>query len=438
MIERYTLEPMGSLWNKPDARYGYWLKIAKAIVWAKARLGLVPQEARAVIQKHANFSVERIRELEAQLDHDVNAFVFTVHEHLKSLGYAAEARYFHDGDTSYHLVDPGLILQLMQSLDSIIEQLRGLRDDLYAKAQEHKWSYCIADTHGEPAEPTTAGHWFLEKMYEVELCIEEFRHLRKTQLGVRRLSGTTGMYGMCRPDVEALALKHLGLRPVKVATQIISRTRHARIIAECAVTAKVIANIATTLSDMMSMYRRDMEEPARTKNKRGSSGMPHKKGNKIYTERLMGMPRLEDGYVIAALQNIVTQGWRKIEQSSVERVILPDAMISLHYMICTMRWLIQNLIVHPASMRKHLDDLQGLWATQSVLHALLQQGVDRDIAYDYLRDASEAALRGRIPLLHLLSNNIIPGTDGMTAAALIGHDTLVAFFDPCSRHQLSP
>lgn len=428
MIDRYSLEPMKSLWTKRDSRCRVMLRVELAILHAKADLGIIPRRAYKIIEENANFDMDRVIALEKLHDHDVNGFVFAVHEWLTQRGYGEHARYFHDGNTSYDIVDPALVLMLREAVKQIIKKLEQLRQTLLVQAYKHQWSYMIGRTHGEPGEPTTFGHFLLVQVLEIDECTRRFKSLLRHELKEARMSGALGVYGNVGPLVEKKALAYLGLRPAKVSTQILARSRHARVISEVAATGMVIANICQTFWDMMHMFCRELKEPSRAEKKRGSSAMPHKKWNKIYIERLTGLPRVLVGYETAALMDILTHEWRAIEQSSVERIIFPDATILLDYEISTMTWLVENLIVYPKRMRKHLDALGGLWATQGVMKALISKGVSRDTAYDYLSDISDQVLDHGIPMRPLLKA-VVPGQGGRSAFNLIGASQLRQLFD---------
>lgn len=420
MIERYTLPEMRDLW-RPEAKFDYWLTVELAILWARVKLGRLSQEVFQLIRRHASFTVTRIEELEKRFDHDMIAFVETVREVLVQAGAPREvAEELHKNHTSYDIEDPATMLQLGKAGELILERLKALSGALLRKAHAIKTIWKIAPTHGQYAEPSTLGHLLLVFKAEIDRAVDHLNYVLETNIRFGKMSGANGTYAGLDPEEERLACECLGLQPALVATQILQRDRHARFMSALTTAAGSIEQMAATLWLMMRSSEREVQEP-RKREQRGSSAMPFKI-NPILTERLMGMPRLMRGYEVAAQENIAVLEWRDISQSSVERVIFPDATSLLHYMADKATKLIDGLVLFPANMARNLERTLGVWAGQRVRYALVKQGVPDNDAYLLIQRVSFRAVNEDSHLVAVLRQEPISEHDKRTAREVLGGD----------------
>ncbi|HOY26582.1 MAG TPA: adenylosuccinate lyase, partial [Mesotoga sp.] len=323
MIERYALSPLKELWEL-KAQYERWLEVELAVVKAYEETGLAPAGMAEKIRSKARIDVEGIAEIEKVVDHDVIAFIKYVTGDMGD-----EARYFHLGLTSSDIVDTALSLALRKSGLAIIQALTELSQALAERALIYKDTVCMGRTHGIHAEPTSFGLKFLSFMVETDRNIERLRRSVEAS-SVGKLSGAVGNYANIPPEVEAIALREIGLRPTEVSTQIVPRDIHAEFISAMAIAASSIERMAVEFRHLQRTEVLEVQEPFK-KGQRGSSAMPHKK-NPIICERLTGMARLLRGYAGAALEDIALWHERDISHSSVERIMLPDATMLLYYM----------------------------------------------------------------------------------------------------------
>lgn len=426
MIARYTLPEMRDLWSD-ESKYEHWLKVELALLWAQDQLGRLPAGAFNAISQHTGFSVARIGELDAVYDHDMIAFVQTVREVLQQSGVPQPvADLFHQKHTSYDIEDPAVMLQLLTASKLILEKLHLLHQALLNKARETR-IHMIARTHLQFAEPTVFGQLLLVYAEAVGRAIEDIGHVVDTNLAVGKMSGAIGTYAGLDSEEEQLACEHLGLQPAKVATQILQRDRHARLLSALTTAAGSIEQLAMTFWIMMHSCIREAQEP-RKKKQRGSSAMPYK-ANPILTERLMGLPRLMRGYLIAAQENIRIPEWRDISQSSVERVIFPDATTVIHYMVDKATKLVDGLVLFPENMAANLHRALGVWAGQRIRYALVERGISDNDAYLLVQRASFRAVGEQVHLQQILGQEPISENDSRTAAAVLGSDDLPKLFD---------
>lgn len=403
MIPRYTLKPFDKLWSD-ESKFRHWLKVELAVLYARMQLGEITGDAYEAISECANFDVERIDELEAEFDHDLIAFVVCVQEYIEKAGYKEYASEFHKKLTSFDTEDPALVLMLRSALNEILNQLNSLIDTFKAKSIEHKWSLMMAITHGQNAEPGSFGALLLVYYNELLRCRERFFVILDDDLSEAKISGSVGIYGELNPEIEKIALDRLGLEPAKAETQIMQRDRIANLLSAITITGSVIEQISRTLWEMMRSSNKLLEEPRRTK-QRGSSAMVHKK-NPILTERMMGMPRVLRGYILAAMEGIATPECRDISQSCVERIIIPDSTTLIHYMLSKMTNLIGKMTVFKEAMA---DDVNvksyGVWASQIIRNNLMSNGLDYNTAYDFLQNLCFCAVNENVHLKTLLSQS---------------------------------
>ena len=382
MIERYTLPEMGNLWT--DAyKFKTWLQVEIAVCEAQAELGYIPPQAIAEIKAKANFDPKRVLEIEAEVRHDVIAFLTNVNEYVGDAG-----RYIHLGLTSSDVLDTALALQLVASLDLLLQHLQALIDVIRQKAKEHRYTVMIGRSHGIHAEPITFGFKLAGWLAEVLRHQERLQILRKT-IAVGKISGAVGTYANIEPRVEAIACQKLGLQPDAASTQVISRDRHADFVQQLALVAASIERFAVEIRNLQRTDVLEVEEFF-AKGQKGSSAMPHKR-NPIRSERLTGMARIIRSHAVAALENVALWHERDISHSSVERVILPDTCILTHFMLLETTDLVQNLLVYPENMARNMNVYGGVVFSQRVLLTLVEKGISREEAYKIVQENAHTA-----------------------------------------------
>ncbi|MEH1888242.1 MAG: adenylosuccinate lyase [Nostoc sp.] len=382
MIERYTLPEMANLWSE-TYKLKTWLQVEIAVCEAQAELGYIPSEAVEEIKAKADFDPKRVLEIEAVVRHDVIAFLTNVNEYVGDAG-----RYIHLGLTSSDVLDTALALQLVASLDILLQRLEDLIQVIRQKAQEHRHTVMAGRSHGIHAEPITFGFKLAGWLAEVLRHQERLRILHQT-IAVGKMSGAVGTYANVEPRVEAIACQKLGLKPDTASTQVISRDRHADYVQQLALVAASIERFAVEIRNLQKTDVLEVEEFF-AKGQKGSSAMPHKR-NPIRSERLTGMARLVRSHAGAALENVALWHERDISHSSVERVILPDACTLTHFMLIEITDLVKNLLVYPENMERNLNSYGGVVFSQKVLLALIDKGSSREEAYAIVQENAHAA-----------------------------------------------
>ena len=386
MIPRYTRPVMEKIWNERN-EWQTMLDVEIAACEANAKLGRIPAEAVDVIKAKAEFDVDRIHEIDAEINHDIIAFLTCVGEHVGD-----EAKYIHMGLTSTDVRDTGLCVQLKQASEVILEDLEKLAAVLKRRAVEFKHTPTIGRTHGVHAEPTTFGLKLLLWYSETLRNIDRMKHAAK-QMAVGKLSGAVGTYADIDPFVEEYVCKKMGLAREDIATQVVQRDHHAEYVTTLGVIAGTLSQIALEVRHLQRTEVREAEEYFSPKQK-GSSAMPHKR-NPVRSERICGMARLIQGYSLPAFEDIPLWHERDISHSSVERVILPDATIALDYILNETTNLIDKLLVYPEKMLADLNMTGGLIYSPRVLLALVAKGAYRDTAYRWVqRNAMKRWLQG--------------------------------------------
>jgi adenylosuccinate lyase len=376
MIERYSLPRMASIWEDEN-KFRIMLEIELLVAEAQSKLGMVPQAAVARMRKRARFSVKQIEKIEEKTQHDIVAFVTNV---ASSIG--ADARYLHMGLTSSDLLDTTLDVQLAQASDIIIEDVKRLMAALKRQAGKYKDTVCIGRTHGVHAEPLTFGLKMALWLDEAERNLARMEQVKRG-VSFGKLSGAVGTYSNIDPRVEAYVCRKLGLRPVRVATQVIQRDVYAEYLSVLAVLAASLEQCALEIRHLQRTEVLEAEEPF-GKGQKGSSAMPHKR-NPVVCERICGLSRVIRANAMAALENVALWHERDISHSSVERVILPDSTVLLDYMLNKMIWVIDGLQVYPQNMMANLLKTKGLIFSQRVLIELMNRGLSRPKAYDYVQ-----------------------------------------------------
>lgn len=373
---------MGELWTD-TYKFKTWLQVEIAVCEAKAELGEIPADAVAEIKAKANFDVDRILEIEAQVRHDMIAFLTNVNEYVGDVG-----RYIHLGLTSSDVLDTALALQLVASLNLIVESLEQLIQAIRYQAQQHRYTVMIGRSHGIHAEPITFGFKLAGWLAEILRHRDRLVNLRQ-HIAVGKISGAVGTYANTDPRVEAIATQKLGLDPDMASTQVISRDRHGEFVQQLALLGASLERFAVEIRNLQRTDVLEVEEFF-AKGQKGSSAMPHKR-NPIRSERLSGMARILRGHAVAALENIALWHERDISHSSVERVILPDTCILTHFMLHEMTHLVKHLLVYPENMKRNLNRYGGVIFSQRVMLTLVEKGTSREDAYSIVQSCAHQA-----------------------------------------------
>lgn len=383
MIKRYTRPEMGAVWTDQN-RFRSWLKVELAVLQARTEAGDIPQSAYDNIKAEADFSVERISEIEAETRHDIIAFITNIGEHI-----GENSRYFHQGLTSSDDLDTALALQLVKASNILIAGMDKLLEALAVQAKRYKTTHIAGRTHGVHAEPTTFG-LKLAGFY-AELLRGKARFQRASEeMKYGKISGSVGTYSLLKPEIEARVMEILELKPDPVSSQIVQRDRHAHFLATIAVIGGTLERLALEIRHLSRTEVSEALEPF-GKKQRGSSAMPHKK-NPIICENLCGLARILRANSTAAMENQALWHERDISHSSVERIILPDSTILLDYMLDRAHFVIEGMSVHPENMARNLKITGGLIYSYSILNLLLEKGLERDTAY---RLVQKCAMKSR-------------------------------------------
>ena len=396
MIPRYSRPEMTKIWE-PETRFRIWFEIEAHAAAAMAEIGMIPKEAARVIWdkgSKATFDVAKIDAIEAVTKHDVIAFLTHLAEHV-----GPEARFVHQGMTSSDVLDTCLNVQLVRAADILIADVDRLLAGLKVRALEHKTTPTIGRSHGIHAEPTTFG-------IKLAFAYAEFQRARERLVAARAevatcaISGAVGTFANIDPRVEVYVAEKLGLVPEPVSTQVIPRDRHAMFFATLGVVASSVERLAIEIRHLQRTEVLEAEEFF-SPGQKGSSAMPHKR-NPVLTENLTGLSRMVRGYVTPALENVALWHERDISHSSVERMIGPDATVTLDFALGRLAGVIDKLVVYPDRMRANLDHAGGLAHSGRILLALTQKGVSREDAYRLVQGRAMRAWRGEGGLKDLL------------------------------------
>ena len=387
MIDRYSREEIKNIWDL-EAKFNYYLRVELAVCQAYARLGIIPMDAVRQIKDKASFTIERIDEIEKEVRHDVIAFLTAINE---SVG-ADLAKYIHMGLTSSDVIDTAFALQIKDSSKIILEDLKALIAVVKDLAFKHKATICIGRSHGVHAEIMTFGFKLLNWLDSLERAKSSFEHALK-EISVGQISGPVGTYSNLPPEIEELTCADLGLKPAKISTQIISRDRHAKFMSELAIIAGLIEQFATEIRHLQKTEVREVEEGF-GKAQKGSSAMPHKK-NPILCENLSGLARVVRSNMLVAYENMNLWHERDISHSSAERIIFPDSLILVDFMLARFKGVVENLVVHSDNMLKNTNLYGGVVYSQKVLLKLVEKGFTREQAYKIVQKHALDALNGR-------------------------------------------
>ena len=395
MIPRYSRPEMVAIWE-PETRFRIWFEIEAHAMDALAELGVVPAAAARAVWERGRFDVARIDAIEREVKHDVIAFLTNLAEHVGD-----EARFVHQGMTSSDVLDTCLGVQLARAADLMIADIDALLIVLERRAHEYKDTPTIGRSHGIHAEPTTFGLKLAQAYAEFARCRERLV-LARAEVATCAISGAVGTFANIDPYVEAHVARAMGLTVEPISTQVIPRDRHAMYFATLGVVAGCVERLATEVRHLQRTEVLEAEEYF-APGQKGSSAMPHKR-NPVLSENLTGLARLVRGYVTPALENVALWHERDISHSSVERMIGPDATVTLDFALVRLTQVMDKLLVYPERMLRNLDRMGGLVHSQRVLLALTQAGVDREAAY---RLVQRNAMRvwesdGALQLLDLL------------------------------------
>jgi adenylosuccinate lyase len=399
MIPRYTRPEMAAIWE-PQTRFKIWFEIEAHAAHAMAELGVIPKQAAEAVWTKARgvtFDVARIDEIERETKHDVIAFL----THLAEI-VGPEARFVHQGMTSSDVLDTCLNVQLTRAADLLVEDIDKVLEALKKRAFEHKMTPTIGRSHGIHAEPVTFG-------LKLAYAYAEFTRARERLVAARHevatcaISGAVGTFAQIDPRVEEHVAKAMGLRVEPISTQVIPRDRHAMYFATLGVIASSVERLATEIRHVQRTEVLEAEEFF-SEGQKGSSAMPHKR-NPVLSENLAGLSRMVRAYVTPAMENVVLWHERDISHSSAERMIAPDATVTLDFALIRLAGLIEKLLVYPANMQKNLDRLGGLVHSQRLLIALTQKGCSREDAYKLVQRNAMPVWRGEGDFRSLLKQD---------------------------------
>ena len=387
MIDRYSREEIKKIWDL-EQKFSYYLKVELAVCEAYCKLGIIPQASLDEIKKKASFSLERIAEVEREVKHDVIAFLTSVNE---SVG-ADNAKYIHLGLTSSDVIDTAFALQIADSSKIVLSDLDELISVVKEKAFKYKDTVCIGRSHGVHAEVMTFGFKLLNWLDALERVKNSFEYALD-EIMVGQISGPVGTYSNVPPEVEEITCKELNLKPAKISTQIISRDRHAKFMAELALIASLIEQFATEIRHLQKTEVREVEEGFAVGQK-GSSAMPHKK-NPVLCENLCGLSRVIRSNMIAAFEDINLWHERDISHSSTERIIFPDSLILADFMLHRFTGVMKNLVIHEDNMLKDTKLYGGVIFSQKIMLKLVEEkGYTREEAYKLVQKHALSALNG--------------------------------------------
>ena len=382
MIERYTLPEMGEIWSE-NAKFKTWLDVELAACQANFELGNISQEDLDQIKNKSKFNIERIKEIEKEVKHDVIAFLTNLNEYVGDSG-----RFIHLGMTSSDVLDTGLSLQLRESCDLLINEIEELENAIRNLASQHKETLMIGRSHAIHGEPISFGFKLAGWLAEVIRDKKRLKDL-KEKISIGQISGAMGTYANTDPKVEKITCNILGLEADEASTQVIARDRHAEYVQVIALIGASLDRFSTEIRNLQRTDVLELEEGF-SEGQKGSSAMPHKR-NPIRSERVSGLSRILKSHVNTALENVTLWHERDISHSSNERIMLPDISICLHFMLHEMVEIIENLKVYPDNMLKNMNIYGGVIFSQKVLLLLVEKGISREEAYKLVQKNAHLA-----------------------------------------------
>ncbi len=397
MIERYSRPEMKRVWSEEN-KFNKWLDVEIAVCDAWAEQGVIPRNAIPKI-KLAKCNLKRMEEILKETRHDMTAFLGSVSESIGD-----ESRFIHLGLTSSDVMDTATSLQLVEAVNILMQDIKDLTAVMAQRAIEHKYTIMTGRTHGVHAEPTTFGLKLALWVEEMRRNLHRLAEARKV-IAVGKISGAVGTYATVTPQVELKACYKLGLEPAPISNQVLQRDRHAQFVTTLAIIAGSLEKFATEIRALQKTEVREVEEPfgggfVST----GSSAMPHKRNPEL-TERVCGLARLARGFAVTSLENIALWHERDISHSSNERVILPDACLTLDYILALFTSVMRKLQVYPQRMKKNLELTRGLVFSQRVMLALIEKGLSRQQAYEIVQRNAMKAWKGSRSFLPLLKRD---------------------------------
>jgi adenylosuccinate lyase len=396
MIPRYSRPQMTAIWE-PESKFRIWFEIEAHACDAQAELGVIPKEAAKAVWERGAFEVDRIDAIEREVKHDVIAFLTNLAEHV-----GPEARFVHQGMTSSDVLDTCFNVQLVRAADLLLSDIDELLVVLKRRAEEHKYTVCIGRSHGIHAEPITFGLKMAQAYAEFDRNRNRLKAAR-AEVATCAISGAVGTFAHIDPYVEEHVAKALGLEVEPVSTQVIPRDRHAMFFVTLGVIASSIERLATEIRHLQRTEVLEAEEYF-SEGQKGSSAMPHKR-NPVLTENLTGLARMVRAYAIPAMENVALWHERDISHSSAERMIGPDATVTLDFALARLTNVMDKLVVYPENMQKNLDRLGGLVHSQRILLALTQAGVSREDSYRIVQRNAMVVWREGKDFLTLLKND---------------------------------
>ena len=396
MIKRYSRKELTDIWSEEN-KYKIWLDVEIAAAQAMEKLGQIPKGVSSLVKKKAKINVKRIHQIEAQVKHDVIAFLTSITEKA-----GIKARYLHQGMTSSDVLDTSFNIQLLQSGKIILKDLDQLLKVLKKKARKYKFTPCMGRSHGIHAEPITFG-------LKLASYYEEFKRNRKRliyaidEVSTCAISGAVGTFANVSPNVEKHVAKKLGLKVEPVSTQVIPRDRHAFYFSVLGIIAGSIERVATEIRHLQRTEVYELQEYF-SKNQKGSSAMPHKK-NPILSENLTGLARIVRSSVIPALENIALWHERDISHSSVERNIGPDANITIDFALVRLTNILDNMIVYPKKMIENLNLTKGLIFSQELMLELTKSGLSRERSYKMVQNYTKKCFAENLNLFDVIQSD---------------------------------
>lgn len=376
MIDRYSLENMKKIWDM-DSKFNYYLKVELAVCDAYYELGEIPRDAYKSILDNAKFDLKRIDEIEAEVHHDVIAFLTNVNENL-----GENAKYMHKGLTSSDVIDTAYALQIKDASVIIADDLANLIVTLKQMAKKYKNTVCIGRSHGIHAEVTTFGIKLLNWLDLVDRAYKNFL-IASDEIAMGQISGPVGTYSNVPMKIEQMVCEKLNLKPAKISTQVIARDVYARYMNELAMIASIIEQFATEIRNLQRTEIFEVQEGF-SSHQKGSSAMPHKR-NPVLCENLCGLARVVRGNATVAMQNITLWHERDISHSSAERIIFPDSTILVDFMLVRFKNVLENLVVYESNMEKNTNLYGGIVYSQKVLLKLTEKGLSRENAYNIVQ-----------------------------------------------------
>jgi len=396
LIDRYSLPEMSYIWSAKN-KFDKWLLIELLVCEAYASIGVIPQEAAMRIKAKASYEINRINEIEKETKHDVISFLTSVSEFI-----GEDSRYLHFGLTSSDILDTSLAVILKESGELITKKVTSMLEVLRSKAFKYKNIVMIGRSHGIHAEPVTFGLKMALWYQEMERNLERLeKAIESVSFG--KISGAVGTFANVPPSVEEYVCKKLGLSPAPISTQVIQRDRHAHFVTTLAIVASSLEKFAIEVRHLQRTEVLEAEEFF-SKGQKGSSAMPHKR-NPIASEQISGLSRIIRGNAMASLENVPLWHERDISHSSVERIILPDSTILLHYMLNKATNLIENLIVYPERMKSNMNQSYGLIFSQHVLLKLAENGISRENAYKLVQRNAMRAWKEKRDFKEIISED---------------------------------